>query len=848
MVVMALYPHLHLRNLGVASEEFRAYGGGSPKEPERVPDRQAHGQKLRGDLQQAVSRLPDLTREQARLKIDEKQRGMVIAMESRADVPLFVSSGARSTTQGLKLLNFQSSAGSFPENEPVRSDTASFFISRSSAKSLLGAIEKYQNWSSDDGDFENLFDDDEEGAGKRPRNFKLFESAASIRPATLRDFWTDSAERFPRKRGETDWEVWTRLEYEDAFNKTAEHFEIEIEGDATRFVETAVRNVRATPEHMQELVRVSGAVVELRGASSFLSDYMEVGHSQARSIAGALAAKVVPAATGAPRVVILDTGVNPGNVLLSSSLPRARCYSVSDDWSVTDHAGHGTKMAGVALFGDISKIDLNSKSPINLETSLESVVVAAPLGGIDLPAHEAIQKAVAVVEGSKAPRVFCLAQTAPDEPSDGRPSSTSAALDLLAYKDGRRGRLFCVAVGNVDHSEDEPYQIADYIERNREYGVQSPAQALNALSVGAMTMKADGRPPLVAPVGDLSPTSRTSQEWESRVVKKPDIVMEGGNFEIDAGGVFSHVSPRNLVLTTSRSAPSNPLAMTGQTSAATAAAAGLAAKVMARYPKFRPETVRGLIVHSSEWTPAMLQQRTLLQQSGSKTDSWSALLGRYGWGVPNEQRLFASTENATTMIIEDELQPYELGDGNNVKLKEMKYFVPPWPTADLRRLNQAEVEMKCTLSYFVEPDPHAIARNRYDRYQSHRLKFDVRRFGETDARAQLRLNQLGEDDETTSGADDGWFTGRRLATAGNLIQDIWRGPAYRLADRQGISVAPIKGWWSDIRQSCRYQRSVRFSLIVSIKVPEGNTNIYRAIKAAAPVTSLVESPVATITT
>src|SRR3546814_5891836 len=79
----------------------------------------------------------------------------------------------------------------------------------------------------------------------------------------------------------------------------------------------------------------------------------------------------------------------------------------------------------------------------------------------------------------------------------------------------------------------------------------------------------------------------------------------------------------------------------------------------------------------------------------------------------------------------------------------MKYFKLPWPTDILKSLNQAEVELRCTLSYFGEPDPHAISRNRSDRYSSHRLRFDVRRPGEDDLDAISRINQYRSEEHTS---------------------------------------------------------------------------------------------------
>ena len=46
---------------------------------------------------------------------------------------------------------------------------------------------------------------------------------------------------------------------------------------------------------------------------------------------------------------------------------------------------------------------------------------------------------------------------------------------------------------------------------------------------------------------------------------------------------------------------------TNATSAASALCARMAAQIMAAYPQFRPETVRALIVHAAQWTPAMRQ-------------------------------------------------------------------------------------------------------------------------------------------------------------------------------------------------------------------------------------------------
>ncbi|MDP1340701.1 hypothetical protein Q6279_28840, partial [Klebsiella variicola] len=83
---------------------------------------------------------------------------------------------------------------------------------------------------------------------------------------------------------------------------------------------------------------------------------------------------------------------------------------------------------------------------------------------------------------------------------------------------------------------------------------------LNALSVGAVTLKRvrEGSDAIVAPYGDLSPTSRTAQAWAKLHSYKPDIVMEGGNFLVDDDEFFCRPSLHHLPITTSKAVGTAP--------------------------------------------------------------------------------------------------------------------------------------------------------------------------------------------------------------------------------------------------------------------------------------------------
>ena len=163
----------------------------------------------------------------------------------------------------------------------------------------------------------------------------------------------------------------------------------------------------------------------------------------------------------------------------------------------------------------------------------------------------------------------------------------------------------------------------------------------------------------IAPKGGLSPFSTTSLPWEDHWPLKPDIVLEGGNVAIDSLGPVP--IPSLSLLTTGHRPAERSFTTAHATSAATALAARLAAQVMEAYPSLWPETVRGLIVHSAEWTDAMKDAYLPASQNPSKGD-YQKLLRRCGFGVPDPDRALWSVANSLTMVVEETLVPFERGE------------------------------------------------------------------------------------------------------------------------------------------------------------------------------------------
>ena len=305
--------------------------------------------------------------------------------------------------------------------------------------------------------------------------------------------------------------------------------------------------------------------------------------------------------------------------------------------------------------------------------------------------------------------------------------------------------------------------------------------------------------------------------WQQEWPIKPDLVLEGGNLGVDPANGHGDDIDDLALLTTYRYPNQRAFTTTGDTSAATAQVARMGAQIMADGPALWPETVRALLVHSAEWTPAMRQH---LPAVPSQTDK-RTLIRRYGYGVPDLGRAIRSLSNDVTMVIEGTVQPYE-GHGSTVKTKDMRFHDLPWPADALEALGQQLVQMKVTLSYFIEPNPGERGWTKRHRYASHGLRFAVKRSEENLSAFRSRINaEVREEDQSyaAAGVDAGWFFGPRLRNRGSLHSDIWEGTAADLAARHAIAIYPTGGWWREKPALQRADRQVRYALIVSLRAP-----------------------------
>lgn len=219
-----------------------------------------------------------------------------------------------------------------------------------------------------------------------------------------------------------------------------------------------------------------------------------------------------------------------------------------------------------------------------------------------------------------------------------------------------------------------------------------------------------------------------------------------------------------------------------------------------------------------------------------RKEDYARLIRHVGYGVPNLDSALWSLSNSLTLIVQDSLQPFQREGSNEPTARDMHLHRLPWPKAALQDLGETPVEMRVTLSYFIEPNPGVVERGvkgRY-RYESHGLRFEVKRPVETEQQFRMRINQRAREEEEGSyqaagGSDSNWRLGLRLRHMGSLHSDIWTGSAVELAERGVLAIYPALGWWKTAKKLERYNNQARYALVVTIKAPEATVDLYNVV-------------------
>ncbi len=764
---------------------------------------------------------------------DETLDGVPITLQSDAGFDLPIESLER-RREGIELLAVKRDAAGVT--------TANLFVRSDKVINLLRMFERYEK--------------EIDSRSGKPKNKRLVESIASIRLLAVEDLWQDDPQLYPQANQAIWWEVWARrgdeehgIAYE-RLRSVAQAAQLNVSTRYVHFPERIVTLVYGSAQQLGGSIDVLSCVAELRRAKEVPTAYLELAARDQADFVNEAVGRLVPPPVNAPSVCLLDTGVNRGHALIAPMLAANDWQAVDPLWLASDHDHdqHGTGMAGIALYRCLTDV-FASVGPIEIRHRLESVKLLPPPPLANAPEvyGSVTQQAVARAEVA-APnrnRAICMAVTTGDDRDHGLPSSWSANIDqMCAGVLDEQPKLMFLSTGNFIAVLQEPDYVYPDWNRDRA-GIQDPSQSWNSITVGGYTELVNITDPTfvgwnpIATTGDLSPTSRTSNNWSADDQRgwpiKPDLVMEGGNY-IQNGANRDSCADLSL-LTTIVHPTGRLLTHMRDTSASTAAAARAAAIIWSHYPLLWPETIRALMIHSARWTPAMVHRfpgtsKTVVQQR----------LRCFGYGVPDLAQAIYSAENATTLLFEGQLQPFEKNDGT-IKTKEMHLHELPWPVQALQNLGDTPVTMRVTLSYFVQPSPGRKGWGRKFRFASHGLRFDVKSPLENLSDFKKRISKAAwEEDEgrpQNVAETRNWVVGAKNRTHGSVHSDWWQGTASELAASGYVAVYPVTGWWRERPYLGKLDSLARYSLVISIETPDQAIDLYHEIENFATVTAEV---------
>ncbi|MBA6243790.1 MULTISPECIES: S8 family peptidase [unclassified Psychrobacter] len=683
----------------------------------------------------------------------------------------------------------------------------------------------------------------------KPRNQKMLNNISIIRNTNLEDLWKGESNSLPTNLHEKiNCEIWFEITKNSLLKEdwnlndcnilaSSEDLDISISSSFITLPNLKIYKVKANRIELKKILNLYSDVVEIRPSSESPSVFVDMGLRDQLDFTNDLNDRIIIQNSETPIFVsILDTGVNYNNKLLKEVCKSSYCVTWNSGWApYTDNYDysltHGSRQAGIAAFGAALTQNLIDTGEVVLTHEIESGRILPAVGRNEEELYGAIT--LATIEKLRtaqpnAKRIYSMAVTSSYK-DDGLPTSWSAAIDNFCMRNNEdKTNLFLISAGNAQNAQ------KDYWKNAEDTKIQDPAQAWNAVTVGSCTNLYNVsnllNPEICSRIGDINPTTSSSINWEWKDAPfKPEIICEGGNRLIDQYGSINSHDDLSM-LTASGKTQGAVIGLHTDTSAATAEASYIAAKIMRAYPDKRPETIRGLLVHSAEWSDAIKEKLESIANRNIRQKDKIKVLRICGYGNPDLTRAMESQNNRLTLIIESSIKPFD--HKKHFPLNNFNIHSLPWPKKVLRELPLGtQVKLTITLSYFIEPNPriHTI-KSKYV-YRSHGLSFALIKPGQRkkDFIQSISRRDKREDDYEESDYEHRWYFGKQLQNTGSIHKDIWEGNAEDLIDMSEVAIIPVTGWWKLNKDKNKCLENVNYSLIVSLEVEDNEVDIYTEV-------------------
>lgn len=517
----------------------------------------------------------------------------------------------------------------------------------------------------------------------------------------------------------------------------------------------------------------------------------------------------------APGVVVLDSGLAQGHPLLRAAIGRAESFLPGE--GADDANGHGTHVAGLALYGDFEN-SLRSGAFVPSLRLFSGRILDKDNENATGFVENHIDSAVRHFVDTYDCRVFNLSFGDRNKPYlGGHLKGLSVTLDTLSRE---LGVLFVVSAGNHQIKEDSPDGLAwrdnypNYL-LDSTWRIIEPAPALNVLTVGSLARhnqtynsqrySLDPAEIPVAQPDQPSPFTRGGYSIDGAI--KPELLAHGGNWAINTragNSLMERAAGLGVISTNNKFAQGNPFSVEIGTSMAAPQVAHLAASILREHPHADANLIRALLCVNA----------VMPEPSQKIIDSDSSFRRVCGYGKVQDLFLQRSWEKAVTLIA-----------GGSIENKRHHFYEIPIPdefTGGNRRVR----DIATALSYMPP------VRSTRIKYRATRIDFRLVTARDLDHVTTMFNKSTEKDDYENIPELKASSIGQQARSKGTVQADFWRFKQFNSNSKlrnEKLFVVVTRNDFPWGESLCDTEEA--YSLVVSIRDQENQkARLYSSIK------------------
>jgi len=357
-----------------------------------------------------------------------------------------------------------------------------------------------------------------------------------------------------------------------------------------------------------------------------------------------------------PGILIIDSGIQPGHPLLENAVGDAIAIPTRNNGRISedrpyDDVGHGTKVAGIALYGDINECikrkvfepeiwifsakvmfkDENGLSTYDEEELLEHQLLEAVTRIVD---NYPNCKVINLSFGDSEKRMF----------KGYRQFNLAALVDELSKE---LGVIFIISAGNFERETLDTYP--DYLldDSTNRVKIIDPSTSALALTIGSLYEEVKSSPDTLV-IDKLlypSPLTRIGPGYKGMI--KPELT--------EIGGSKFRKESRIITLNPSWIEEGRLFTLDSGTSFSAPRVAHYIAKVIKSYPNSSNNLIKALMISSANMPQEKPPALSNIEMWESDTELMK-ILNIYGFGLPNLDKALYSEENRVILLSENKIE------------------------------------------------------------------------------------------------------------------------------------------------------------------------------------------------